>query len=69
MVTISGDGILRMWNIAMPWDVSTVTGVASSFDTGLGSLTFQGVGITDDCTHLLLKTSGSPTIKVYQLVA
>jgi len=69
MVTISGDGILRMWNIAIPWDVSTVTGVASSFDTGLGSLTFQGVGITDDCTHLLLKTSGSPTIKVYQLVA
>ena len=69
MVTITSDGVINLWNMDSAWDVSTISlDPTQSLDTGLGSsITYYGVGISDDGSLLFVKTSGNPNIRVYDL--
>ena len=68
MLTLSESGVIRMWELGTAWDISTISSNPASFDTGLGSsLTYYGIGISDDCSLLFIKSSGSPDIRVYDI--
>lgn len=67
---IGSGGVVYMFNIGTAWDLSTIDASSKrTFDAGLSGLTVYGVGLSDDGTKMFVKTSGSQTVRVYDLAA